>query len=151
MAKKRGSSGMFSLQLTGLLEAAERIERAGGQIKPVMEEALNAAAKKITSDTIAACDPSNMPAGGIFGSKNHETLNSVIKDSSVVWSGNIAEVPVGFDFSKPGAGGFLITGTPKMNPNRELEKIYKQKRYTSMLQKEMAQKFNVAYMKLIEL
>ena len=55
----------------------------------------------------------------------------------VEWSGTVAEVGVGFDYSMPGAGGFLITGTPKMQPNRELNRIYKQKKYMRQIQSDM--------------
>lgn len=147
--RKSGGSGKFSLQLTGLLEYAEKLEKAGGDVKPVMEEALTEAANTITSDTIAAMAPANLPAGGKY-SRNNRTLNSILTDGSVTWSGSIAEVPVGFDFSKPGAGGLLITGTPKMRPNAELNKIYKQKRYMTKIQKDLAESFGKAFMKLVE-
>ena len=146
--KSRGKGGRFALQLDGLLEYAEKLEKAGGEIKPVMEEALTEAAKTITADTIKALDPANLPAGGKYSTG--KTRESVVTDASVTWSGTLAEVPVGFDFSKPGAGGFLITGTPKMQPDAELNKIYKQKRYMAKIQKDMADKFNQKFMQLVE-
>ena len=51
------------------------------------------------------------------------------------WDGFVASVSVGFDFSVPGAGGYLITGTPKMAPDKQLHKIYKGKKYMQEIQK----------------
>jgi hypothetical protein len=59
----------------------------------------------------------------------------------LVWSGSIAEIGVGFDFDKPGAGGFLITGTPRMAPDKALNKIYKSKKYMKDVQQEMIEVF----------
>ena len=56
---------------------------------------------------------------------------------SVEWSGWLAELPVGFDKTKPGAGGWLITGTPRMRPDYALERIYVNKRYANRVQKDI--------------
>ena len=44
---------------------------------------------------------------------------------------------IGFDFEKPGAGGYLITGTPRMKPDAALSKMYKQKAYMKKIQDDM--------------
>ena len=44
---------------------------------------------------------------------------------------------VGFDYAKKGAGGFLISGTPRMRPDYELRKMYKQKTYMRKIQQDM--------------
>ena len=80
-----------------------------------------------------------MPAGGKYS--HGKTKESIVTDTTVTWSGGVGSVPIGFDFSKPGAGGYLITGTPRMRPNPELNKIYKQKKYMNAIQKEMGEKF----------
>ena len=49
------------------------------------------------------------------------------------------EIGLGFDKSKPGAGGFLITGTPKMAPDYKLEDLYVRKRYKNKLVKEIGE------------
>ena len=75
-----------------------------------------------------------LPAHGQFSTG--ETKRS-IADPKVEWSGTLAEVGMGFDKTKDGAGGFLITGTPKMKPNAKLEDIYVRKKYMSNVQKQM--------------
>ena len=49
------------------------------------------------------------------------------------------EIDIGFDKTMPGAGGFLITGTPKMQPNKELAKIYGTKTYEKTLKKDVGE------------
>ncbi len=44
---------------------------------------------------------------------------------------------MGFDKTKPGAGGFLITGTPKMQPVKPLAQIYGSKKYEKQMTKEI--------------
>lgn len=113
------------------------LEGIGGDIKPVVEQALRPAAEKIHADTEAAMASSNLPAGGQYS--QGDTVNAIVSDSHVEWEGDVASIPVGFDFSIPGAGGFLITGTPRMSPNRALNKMYKQKRYMKQIQNEMSE------------
>jgi hypothetical protein len=94
-----------------------------------MEEA----AEKVQQDTIAAIQPVNLPGKGRYSTG--DTLNTVIRDPKTKWEGSVGEIPIGFDKTKPGAGGWLITGTPKMRPDYALEKIYGTKRYESELKK----------------
>ena len=88
-------------------------------------------------DTIAALESSNLPAEGKYS--QGDTLNSVIKDIKTIWVGSIGEIKLGFDKTKAGAGGFLITGTPKMKPDLALERIYGSKRYENQLKKQIEQ------------
>ena len=100
-----------------------------------MNTALTKAGQTIAQSTENAISAANLPAGGKYSKDT--TKESIIRDAQVKWDGDTAWVPVGFDFSKPGAGGFLITGTPRMKPDYELNKIYKQKRYMNLIQKGM--------------
>ena len=121
----------------GFDEYAEKLERLGADLKPIFTDALQQAAETITEDTMEAISAGNLPAGGLFSVDPSKTRASIIKNPKVTWSGTIAEVPVGFDFAKPGAGGYLITGTPRMDPDKELNRIYKQKRYMTNIRKDM--------------
>lgn len=100
-----------------------------------MTDALQQASETIAKDTEAAMVAANLPASGTYS--DGTTRESIIRDSQVRWEGLIGWVPVGFDFSLPGAGGFLISGTPRMRPNQELARMYKQKRYMNQIQKEI--------------
>lgn len=126
----------LKLDTTGFDRLLKQLESIGGDVKPVVEKALKDAGKKIGEDTLTALNAPNLPAGGKYSTG--ETAKSVIQNGSVVWEGDTAYIPVGFDFAKPGAGGFLITGTPKMKPDRELNRMYKGKKYMNEIQKGMS-------------
>ena len=114
----------------------KRLEELGGDVKKATADALQQAAEKIRDDTLDALNPANLPAHGQYSTG--ATLKSVAEVEPAKWEGTVASVPVGFDFSKPGAGGYLISGTPKMRPDPALHKMYKQKKYMESVQDDMA-------------
>lgn len=125
----------LKLDTKGFEDLVRRFEKLGGNAKEIVGEALERAGDKIEKDTIAAVQRKNLPQKGKFSKGNTE--RSIVRDSKTTWSGTMAEIGVGFDYSKPGAGGYLITGTPRMQPDRELHKMYKQKAYMRQIQNEM--------------
>lgn len=131
---------VLKLDMKGFDEYAEKLERVGADLKSIFTDALQQAAETITEDTIEAMSDSNLPAGGKYSTGR--TKQSILQNPKVTWSGTIGEVGVGFDFDKPGAGGYLITGTPRMKPNRELNRIYKSKKYMTNIKKDMKDIFD---------
>lgn len=129
MARKQ----MISIDFKNFSDYAEKIDKLGANLKSVFSKAMEEAAEKVQQDTIAAIQPVNLPAKGRYSTG--DTLNSVIRDPKTKWEGTVGEIPIGFDKTKPGAGGWLITGTPKMRPDYALEKIYGTKRYENELKK----------------
>lgn len=125
----------LKLDTKGLEPLIKKLDSIGGDVKGAVNTALTKAAQTIAESTENAISAANLPAGGKYSKDT--TKESIIRDAQVRWEGDTAWVPVGFDFSKPGAGGFLITGTPRMKPDYELNKIYKQKRYMNLIQKGM--------------
>ena len=125
----------LKLDTKGFEDLVRRFEKLGGNAKEIVGEALERAGDKIEKDTIAAVQRKNLPQKGKFSKGNTE--RSIVRDSKTTWSGTMAEIGVGFDYSKPGAGGYLITGTPRMQPDRELHKMYKQKAYMRQIQNKM--------------
>lgn len=130
---------LLRLETGGFEEYIAKLEKLEADIKPVVDQALNKAGVKITNDTLNAVAEPNLPRGGKYSSG--ETKESVVHNPQVKWTGSIAEIGVGFDFDKPGAGGFLITGTPRMAPDKALNKIYKSKKYMKDVQQEMIEVF----------
>lgn len=112
-----------------------QLQDAGRDAQLAVTQALEKAGQKISGDTLDVINDANLPAGGKYSTG--ETKESVVTNARVTWSGSVAEIPVGFDFSRPGAGGFLITGTPKMKPDKALNRMYKQKRYMRDIQDDM--------------
>lgn len=127
---------ILKLDTSGFEAMLTKLEGLGGDVQRMTEAALQKAASKIQTDTEAAVAPGNLPAGGRYYTARTE--GSIIRGAGVEWEGLVAWVPVGFDFGAPGAGGFLIAGTPRMKPDAALRKIYKGKAYMNELQKLMA-------------
>lgn len=128
---------ILKLDTRGIEELITRLDQLNGNVKAAVTDALTQAGETITDDTRAAIQPQHLPAKGKYS--NGDTSRSIIDHPQVEWSGTIAEIGVGFDFGKPGAGGYLITGSPKMTPDFELQRIYKQKKYMSEIQKDMGE------------
>lgn len=126
----------LKLDTKGFEQLLTKLDSLGGNMVEVVDKALTDAGQKISEDTHRAMAKQNLPAGGKYS--NDDTDKTIIDNPQVEWSGTAASINVGFDFAQPGAGGFLITGTPKMDPNKELQKIYKGKKYMKEIQEQMA-------------
>ena len=100
------------------------------------------AGKKVAEDTGTAVQAANLPATGNYS--RGATRESIINDPRVSWSGDLGTLPLGFDKTKPGAGGWLITGTPFMRPDYALEKIYGSKSYERQIKTEIEQSLQKA-------
>lgn len=124
------TSGMESL-----LMKLQRMEHATA--RETADAVLQPLAEKINADTRSALAPQFLPAHGKYSKNPSKTEASIETDTSVRWEGMTAWIPVGFDFNKPGAGGYLISGTPRMAPDRELRRMYRQKAYMNGIQKEL--------------
>ena len=133
---------ILKLDTSSFDEFAERLDSLGADLKPIFTDALTQVAEIITEDTIEVVKDQYLPAHGEYS--HGDTKKSIIRNPRVEWSGMIGEIAIGFDFSKPGAGGYLITGTPRMRPDRELNRIYKSKRYMRQIQEDMSEIFQDA-------
>jgi hypothetical protein len=125
----------FELDTKAFDRILDEIEKVNGRVDRVIESVLSDAAKKIQSDTLEAAQKPNYPAGGRYS--GGQTRESIATQTTVDWEGMVATIPVGFDFSKLGAGGFLISGTPMMAPVPQLRRIYRQKAYMAGISKGM--------------
>lgn len=123
------------LDTSGFAEMIRKLDALGGNVRQAVTDALEQSAETIREDTLDALDNAYLPAGGRYSMG--DTKESVVDDKHVRWEGLVGWVPVGFDFSKIGAGGYLITGTPKMQPDYRLNQMYKQKKYMSQIQRDI--------------
>lgn len=135
MARRKSS---IWIDYSNFEEYAEKLDQLGADLKDIFSKALQEAAEKVQADTVAAMADANLPAGGAYHGKNRDTEAAIITGTKPNWEGSIAEISLGFDKTKPGAGGFLITGTPKMPPDKALEKIYARKTYEKQINKIIA-------------
>ena len=127
---------LMHLDTSMMTDLMKKLDRLGGSVEETLTKEMEKAGQQIGSDTEDALALSVLPAQGRFSTG--QTSQSVIRDPKVHNEGTSVWVPIGFNFAEPGAGGFLIGGTPKMEPDIKLNKMYKGKKYMNDVQKEMA-------------
>ena len=125
----------INIDFNGFAEYAEMLEELGANVQEVFTDAMEQAGETVAEDTESAVASANLPASGKYSRGNTE--NAIIKDPKVEWQGGYGEMKLGFDYLKPGAGGFLITGTPKMRPDHALEIIYAGRKYEKTIEKDI--------------
>lgn len=132
--RRRGSQGgakrrknYIDIDFSNFADFADKLDRMGADLQKVFGDAMERAAETVQNDVHNAVQAANLPAGGKYS--DGQTDASVIDDVSVKWSGMVGEVGLGFDKTKPGAGGFLTTGTPFMQPDDALADLFMSKRY----------------------
>ncbi len=134
MAKRKN---FISINFNQFNEYAERLEALNVSLKDTFTKVMEEQGKKVAQDTEDALSNANLPAKGRY-SKNR-TKEAIIREPKVEWSGTVAEMPLGFDHTKPNAGSWLITGTPKMQPDKALEKIYRKNTYEKNMIKSISE------------
>ncbi len=127
LARKKG----FWIDYSAFEDYADALDQLGADLKDVFSAAMDKAAETVQQDTLAAIEKPKLPALGEYS--HGETRDSVITGSTTEWQGSVGTVYLGFDKTQEGAGGFLITGTPKMAPAGDLEKIYNRKTYAKKI------------------
>lgn len=122
------------LDTSGFEQLITKLDELQGNVKQAVTDALLQAAETVHDDTKDALREQFLPAGGKYSTGDTELS---LVDPVVEWHGTLAVAPVGFDYGEKGAGGYLISGTPRMAPDRKLEEIYTRKRYMKRLQADM--------------
>ena len=125
----------FTFDTSGFDEMIRKYERAGGDLKEIVEKSLKLASEKITKDTEEGMQKANLPAHGKYSTG--KTADTIVRNPEVNWTGTTASIGVGFDFNKPSAAGYLITGTPRMKRDKKLFEIYRSKKYRERLKEEI--------------
>ena len=139
MAKRKNN---ISIDFSAFEEYAAKLEELEADLQQVFTEAMEQAGKQVADDTVAAVQSQNLPAHGKYS--HGKTMESIIKDPRVSWSGSLGVMPLGFDKTKPGAGGWLITGTPHMQPDHALQNIYGSNSYTKKINKQIEESLQQA-------
>ena len=132
MAVRKNS---LSIDFSNFAEYAERLDELNADLKEIFQDAMEQAAETVEWDIMDALADANLPALGKYSQGATEA--SVIRDAKVQWQGSVGEIPIGFDKTKPGAGGWLITGTPKMRPDYKLEDIFSRRKYENKIKKQI--------------
>lgn len=132
----------LSIDFSAFADYAERLDRLGADIQKIIGDAMEQAAETVQDDTRDAIASGNLPAGGKYSTG--DTAASIIDSPKVQWSGSLGEIGIGFDKTKKGAGGWLITGTPRMQPDAALEAIYRSKKYANTINKQIREELQDA-------
>lgn len=132
MASRKNS---LSIDFSNFAEYAERLDELNADLKEIFQDAMEQAAETVEWDIMDALADANLPALGKYSQGATEA--SVIRDAKVQWQGMLGEIPIGFDKTMPGAGGWLITGTPKMRPDYKLEDIFSRRKYEKKIMKQI--------------
>lgn len=132
MASRKNS---LSIDFSNFSEYAERLDELNADLKEIFQDAMEQAAETVEWDIMDALADANLPALGKYSQGATEA--SVIRDAKVQWQGMLGEIPIGFDKTMPGAGGWLITGTPKMRPDYKLEDIFSRRSYERKIKKQI--------------
>lgn len=117
----------FSIDWSQFEEYAAELEKYGQNVREVFTDVMEQEAENVQADTLDAVDNSNLPANGRYS--KGKTARAIEQYPKAEWSGTMGSIGLGFDKTKPNAGTLLISGTPKMKPDYELEKIYVRKKY----------------------
>lgn len=129
----------FGIDWSAFEELAEELDGLGADLQEIFGNAMEDSAKTIQDDTFEAMDPKNLPAKGKYS--KGKTKQAIDRDPRTSWSGPLGEVGFGFDKTKVNSGNFLITGTPRMQPNYKLEDIYVRKTYKKGIVKDIMEYF----------
>ena len=133
MARKK-----YGFDNSALEKYGERLDELGGTdaLKRATQAGMAAAKAETNKRIKAAMQPGNLPAGGKYSTG--ATLAALNEQMAVSWSGNKAELPLGFDLDNGGlASIFLMTGTPRMQPATWLWDAFYGKDTARVVKKEM--------------
>lgn len=107
MAKKK-----FTLSFEGLEEYIQKLESLGEDIKPVVNDCLEATHVLVTKQAHESM---------VIHQRSGRTKRSIKDNVEVNWEGHIASVGVGFDIGNGGlASVFLMYGTPRMKKDTKV-------------------------------
>lgn len=133
MAKKN----RISFQLDGFERMIQELSKVEKNAPRVVADIIEGYAEDICVETEEAMSTENLPAKGTYSTGT--TIKSVLKNPKASFDGHKIVVGAGFDNSKDGVGTLLITGTPRMTPNRELERLFVRKGYAKELNKQIGE------------
>ena len=118
MSRNKGTSKAWALDFHDIDAMQKRFEKAGANFKPAVEKALKKSHGFVTRHLHEHINKNYMPAHGLYS--KGDTEKSILDDETVYWVGDEAYVGVGFDISKSKTSIFLMYGTPRMQPIKQL-------------------------------
>ena len=110
------ASKKFGLKFDEVAELSEQIDKLGGDLKEITEEALAFIPGEVTPKLRAAMAKHTRYGKGTAG----KTAQSLVEGQKVQWTGSTASIAVGFDLKAGGMPSiFLMYGTPRHAPRNQ--------------------------------
>lgn len=134
-----GRRNKFGIDWSQFEDYALKFEELNADVKKAFNDVMEQVGETVQEDTVQATKRAYLPAQGKYS--QDETIKAIDTSPKVEWNGLRGSINLGFDYSKPSAGGFLITGTPRMKPDYKLEDIYARKKYAKQLTDDITQSF----------
>lgn len=104
----------MSIIFDGFADLADAIDKAGGDLKIAVDDALKDTQQVIQNNLTTGA--AVYAAKGKKGYATGAMYDTIINDAQIIWKGTVAEVRVGFKLNA--AGGFhsifVMYGTPRM-------------------------------------
>lgn len=127
----------------GFEDLAYAIDKAGGDLKEAVDEALVETQKHIQGKLTSAAAP--YAAKGRKGYATGRMYGTIVGDGAVTWAGSIAEVNAGFTLGASGGWHsiFVMYGTPRMAKDTSVYNAIKgtaTKKQIERIQQEIMQK-----------
>ena len=134
-----GRRNKFGIDWSQFEDFAIKLDELNADVKKVFNDVMEQVGETVQEDTVQATAKAYLPASGKYS--QGDTIKAVDTSPKVEWSGTTGSINLGFDYSKPSAGGFLISGTPRMAPDYKLQDIYVNKKYAKLLTEDITQSF----------
>ena len=124
------ASHKFQIDFSEFDGMLKELEKAGGNVEQVAEEALIKSHEYITPKIEKKLDKSNLPHQGAFSTSEHKhSLKQVIKKPITNWEKKgVCSVGVGFNLDETIVPIFLIRGTKNMKPVKGLKALLEGKK-----------------------
>ena len=129
-----GRKNKITLDFSGIERLVQRLDAIGADCDKIGLAVLQKAAERVQADTRAAVAPGNLPASGHYSSG--DTANAILEPKAEKTAEGLVAL-IGFDKTIPGAGGFLIGGTPRMRPDPALHRMFAEPGYLRKIVKGM--------------
>ena len=134
----------MKIMFDGFKDLAEAIDRAGGDLKTAVNEALTETQKLVQTKLMHAAAP--YATKGVKGYAKGDMYDTIKQDTNVDWAGSVASIGVGFELYKKGGWHsiFVMYGTPRMQKDQKVFNAIrgsKTKKEIAAKQEEIMQKY----------
>ena len=105
------STHKFSIDFEEINSMLDDLKKVDGNVEEATEEALTKSHEYITPLIEKKLDKANLPAHGIYATKDREhSIKQIIKEPNIQWTGKTCTIDIGFNLDNSPVPIFLIRG-----------------------------------------